>query len=529
MSTSEVKSWQHTRNNIEGIGIAIILAFVLRAFLIEAFVIPTGSMATGLYGEHYELTCACCGHQWAHGLQHRSGGVNPGSPAAGTAFNPKGDVPSGALCPNCNYDYSANFGVLPKPLGRKISGGDRVLVMKYLYDIRPPKPWDVVVFKNPQTNRQNYIKRLIGLPGETIQIVHGDIFVKTAPDNEFQIRRKPRHAQDVLWHIFYDNDHCPDPQLLRESSTEAPEWACTQGHVERTMEGRVLTAVRTPATLDFRPGKIHPDRTGWLPHNGYNLRGNNLSKHDHCSDLQLKLTLKAFERGAIKANATFGIRGHQFRVRYEQSTLTLERASRTEANAKWITLGQASFERGHSETTSLVIEHVDWQFRVRDEPTGTTLSTTDSNYPCDFAIARDWATRPMRLDAQEDDIDMQLGDLVLRSPTPDINDQIQRLEASLQEIHAKRELLLPSVQIRLGADNELWHVKLSRDVFYTSPHIPPNWNSVGEQYAYARQLLRDYTNPACPNRWTPVSLDAVPSSHFRAWGTFGNPIALRAF
>jgi len=69
---------------------------------------------------------------------------------------------------------------IPGGMGGKeyVNAGDRVLVLKYLYRFREPEPWDVVVFRNPQDNRQNYIKRLIGLAGETIEIVHGDIFYK---------------------------------------------------------------------------------------------------------------------------------------------------------------------------------------------------------------------------------------------------------------------------------------------------------------------------------------------------------------
>jgi signal peptidase I len=72
--------------------------------------------------------------------------------------------------------------------------GDRLFVTKYSYGYskhsfpfsppifkgrlleRKPKTGDVVVFKTPADNRTDYIKRLIGLPGDKVQFIDGDLF-----------------------------------------------------------------------------------------------------------------------------------------------------------------------------------------------------------------------------------------------------------------------------------------------------------------------------------------------------------------
>ncbi len=85
--------------------------------------------------------------------------------------------------------------------------GDRLFVTKYSYGFsrhsfpfsppifkgrvldNMPKRGDIIVFKTPSDNRTDYIKRLIGLPGDTIQFIDGDLFlnnnllIKTLIDN----------------------------------------------------------------------------------------------------------------------------------------------------------------------------------------------------------------------------------------------------------------------------------------------------------------------------------------------------------
>ena len=93
------------------------------------------------------------------------------------------------LCVNCRYqalhlDAEPSF------------KGDRILVMMFPYDLPflpgsgPPERWDVVVFRYPEEPEVSYIKRLVGLPGETIRIYHGDVFVKSR--GERQIHAGPQ-------------------------------------------------------------------------------------------------------------------------------------------------------------------------------------------------------------------------------------------------------------------------------------------------------------------------------------------------
>ena len=200
------------KETIESLIIAFILAFVFRAFVVEAFIIPTGSMANTLLGAHYRLTCPTCGNGYDYNFSpenHRlPEGVVPPYPVGVIGkSNFRGTTP---LCPYCgtSIDESRKF---------RVSNGDRILVLKYLYQFQQPKIWDVVVFKNPEDPAKNFIKRLIGVPGNTVEIIDGDIYVDS------QIQRKPAHVQDELWIKAFDIDYQPHlPGRRRDSKWSFP-------------------------------------------------------------------------------------------------------------------------------------------------------------------------------------------------------------------------------------------------------------------------------------------------------------------
>lgn len=59
-----------------------------------------------------------------------------------------------------------------------LTNGDVTLVNRIVYDATAPKRGDIIVFKpNGNENSHYYIKRIIGLPGETVQIKDGKIYI----------------------------------------------------------------------------------------------------------------------------------------------------------------------------------------------------------------------------------------------------------------------------------------------------------------------------------------------------------------
>lgn len=222
---------QSTRETVESVVVAFILAFLFRAFVAEAFVIPTGSMAPTLMGAHKDLFCQHCGQNYqanaSSEFDSSTGGITQQKTVA-------------SKCSNCRginaYDFRGDK-------NHASFSGDRILVSKFDYVLSSPKRWDVIVFKFPLKARMNYIKRLIGLPGEQILITEGDVYTRTEEKASWGIARKPPHKIRAMRQLVTDTAH-PPGQLIRqgwpslwqplptsgENSTPAGPW--TVEHTE---------------------------------------------------------------------------------------------------------------------------------------------------------------------------------------------------------------------------------------------------------------------------------------------------------
>ena len=250
-------------------GYAVGCVEALRLWVGEAYVTPTGAMAETLLGYHKQIQCPTCGQEFA---VNASSEVNAGPDREALVVN-------GCTCPNCRQllrlvdpkrdDREPRAGVLSEagPQESKVSfreirdpglvGGDRFLIVKGPLFKGPlaPQRFDLVAFQYPERPTFQYIKRLVGLPGETIALHRGKLYRlppeesptydDSAPKEElwqlrhthrndararalfaagkFEILRKSPETLRAMMPLVYDNDRQADDLKDRQWQRWRPQ------------------------------------------------------------------------------------------------------------------------------------------------------------------------------------------------------------------------------------------------------------------------------------------------------------------
>jgi signal peptidase I len=177
------------------------------------------SMAPALLGAHYEVVCVDCGFPFFCDAT--------GRPAS-----------SHVVCPNCGYaeNNTESLAVLT---------GDRVLVDRSAFTFRRPRRWEVVAFRHPQEAGNILIKRVVGLPGESVQIQDGDVYING------QIQRKTLAQQRATAVMVYDAKYSPSfapvpPQRWR-GENEKSLWKSNSGQFTHPNTNHFSSLIPNPS------------------------------------------------------------------------------------------------------------------------------------------------------------------------------------------------------------------------------------------------------------------------------------------
>ena len=140
-------------------------------------------MAPTLQGRHQDVDCPMCGYAYR---------LSASQEIDQATEHKRANVIAGE-CPNCRFwactnrregekllreglNRPFNQGALEASTESSSANGDRIIVSKFAYEFQDPQRWDIFVFRFPGQASRNYIKRLVGLPGDRLMIYRGDIF-----------------------------------------------------------------------------------------------------------------------------------------------------------------------------------------------------------------------------------------------------------------------------------------------------------------------------------------------------------------
>lgn len=111
----------------------------------------------------------------------------------------------------------------------RVVNNERLVINKFIYDFEAIHRGDVVVFHYPLDPRKSFIKRVIGLPGDRVQIVHGVVYINGRRLIEPYIRPSFRGDENFPLivvpphHYFVLGDH-------RDASNDSRDWGCLARH-----------------------------------------------------------------------------------------------------------------------------------------------------------------------------------------------------------------------------------------------------------------------------------------------------------
>lgn len=246
------------RRYLSGIILGLCLLVMVHVWLLEAFVVPTASMAPTLAGHHRSGVCPCCG------FTVRVGRHADDADGSGDCCYRR------ATCPNCGFS--------PMPLEHVPEAtGDHILVNKSAYLFRRPRRWEVIVFR---LFGKIFVKRVIGLPGECLTIVDGDILA------DDRLVRKSLDEFKSMRMLVFDNEFLPPAggAYRWEHHAELDAQMSEPDAPARDTE-EASPALRAQASTQLSLDGSHDTMRHWLSYRHFSLcTGKDEPLHDEYAD-----------------------------------------------------------------------------------------------------------------------------------------------------------------------------------------------------------------------------------------------------
>jgi signal peptidase I len=98
-----------------------------------------------------------------------------------------------------------NFVVIGASMQPSFYEGERVVATKLAYKLHEPERGDVIIFLPPRNMEEDLIKRIIGLPGERVEVKDGVVYIENLPLDEPYIKNPPNYTYSV--EIIPENEY----------------------------------------------------------------------------------------------------------------------------------------------------------------------------------------------------------------------------------------------------------------------------------------------------------------------------------
>lgn len=146
-----------------------------------------------------------------------------------------------------------NYRVLGHSMDPTLENDQFLVVNKLGYRLHDPKRGDIIVFRDPRTDQRKLIKRVIGLPGEMLEIEDGQVFINDQLLDEPYITNSGHYSQprspipEEQYFVLGDN---------RDNSSDSHNW----GTLPRDkILGRAWVSYWPPRLWGLVPDEIYGD------------------------------------------------------------------------------------------------------------------------------------------------------------------------------------------------------------------------------------------------------------------------------
>jgi len=190
-------------------------------WLVQGLLVPRrvagGSMAPTFVGDHFQGECHVCGHRWAY----------------------EGQQFERIICPDCASRVDR--------LESEPIRGDRLLFSRWRLFFQSPRRWEIVGLRRPDRVGELAVKRIVGLPGESVSIRRGDIHV----DGRL-VHKDLAEALDVAIPVSHG-----DRSVDRWRFEEKTGWRCQDHRF-------CWTSMVENSSLESVMTDIHGEQPAWL-------------------------------------------------------------------------------------------------------------------------------------------------------------------------------------------------------------------------------------------------------------------------